>query len=97
MVDEFLAGQGLKLRPELLALPVAPDVAPPGSLSEEGRREWRSFLTYPQHSAFAVSDRGHYGFAYGRADDKTARKAALEHCEDGVSHGDRCRLVETQP
>ena len=97
MVDEFLAGQGLKLRAELLALPVAPDVAPPGSLSEEGRREWRSFLTYPQHSAFAVSDRGHYGLAYGRADDKTARKAALEHCEDGVSHGDRCRLVETQP
>jgi dienelactone hydrolase len=97
MVDEFLALQGLKLRAELLALPVAPDMAPPGSLSEEGRREWRNLLTYPQHRAFAVSDRGHYGLAYGRADDKAARKAALEHCEDTVSHGDRCRLVDTQP
>ena len=28
MVDEFLAGQDLKLRETLLPLPVAPDVAP---------------------------------------------------------------------
>ena len=97
VVDEFLAGQNLKLRDALLALPVPPDVAPPSDLSAHGREEWRSFLTFPQHRAFAVSDLGHYGYSYGRSSDKEARKLALEHCEDEVSHEDRCRLVDVQP
>jgi ATP-binding cassette subfamily B protein len=37
------------------------------------------------------------GFAYGRSSDKDARKLAMEHCEDVVSHGDRCHLVDTPP
>jgi dienelactone hydrolase len=97
VVDEFLAGQNLKLRDELLALPEAPDVTPPSALSTHGREEWRSFLTFPQHRAFAVSERGHYGYSYGRTSDKEARKLALEHCEEAVTHGDRCRLVDAQP
>jgi dienelactone hydrolase len=97
MVDEFLAGQNLKLREELLALPVAPDVPPPSALSRQGIQEWRTLLTYPQHRAFAVSDQGHLGFAYGRSSDKDARKLAMEHCEDVASHGDRCHLVDTPP
>jgi dienelactone hydrolase len=97
MVDEFLAAQHLKLRDELLALPAAPDVTPPSALSAQGRQEWRNFLTYPQHRAFAVSDQGHLGFSYGRSSDKDARKLAMEHCEDVVSHGDRCHLVDTPP
>ena len=39
MVDEFLAGQNLKLRETLLALPVTPDVAPPSALSAPAPQE----------------------------------------------------------
>ena len=94
MVDEFLAGQNLKLRETLLALPVAPDVPPPGALSAPGRQEWRNFLTYPEHRAFAVSGGGRYAYVYGRSSDKEARKLAQEHCEEAASRGDRCELVE---
>ena len=97
MVDEFLAGQNLKLRNELLALPVAPDVTPPSALPPQEREDWRNFLTYPQHRAFAVSDEGHHAYSYGRSSDKDAQKRAMEHCEEVVSPGDRCHLVDTPP
>ena len=93
MVDEFLAGQNLKLRDSLLDLPVPPDVAPPPSLSAAAREEWRNFLTFPEHRAFAVSDDGYYGYSFGRSSDKAAQKLAMEHCEDAVPWGDRCQLV----
>jgi dienelactone hydrolase len=98
MVDAFLAGQSLKLRDELLALPVAQNAPPPPSaLSDQGRQEWGNFLTYPQHRAFAVSALGHYAYVYARSSDKEARKLAMEHCEDTVPHGDRCQLIDIQP
>jgi hypothetical protein len=97
MVDEFLAGQSLKWRTDLLALPVAPDLPPPNALSTEARQEWKAFLTYPQHKAFAVSDLGHFAYSYGRSSDKDARKLAMEHCEDAAPNGDHCQLVDTQP
>jgi dienelactone hydrolase len=97
MVDEFLAGQSLKLRDDLLALPAAPDVTPPTPLPSEALKDWRSFLTYPEHKAFAVSDLGHYSYSYGRSSDKAARKLAMEHCEEAAPHADRCQLVDIQP
>jgi dienelactone hydrolase len=97
MVDEFLAGQSLKWRADLLALPVAPDIPPPNALSTEARQEWKAFLTYPAHKAFAVSDLGHFSYSYGRSSDKDARKLAMEHCEDAAPNGDHCQLVDTQP
>jgi dienelactone hydrolase len=96
VVDEFLARQNLRLREGLLALPVAPDVAAPSSLSIQGRQEWRNFLTFPAHRAFAVSHDGHYGYSYGRPTDKEARQLALGRCEAVVSRGDRCEVVEDQ-
>jgi dienelactone hydrolase len=97
MVDSFLAARNLKLRNDLLALPVAPDVAPPGPLSTQAQGEWRNFLTYPGHSAFAVSGSGHYGYTYGRASDKEAQQQALEHCEESAPRGDRCELIALPP
>jgi dienelactone hydrolase len=93
MVDSFLAAQNLTLRSELLPLPAAPDIAPPHSLPMQAQAEWRNFLTYPGHSAFAVSSGGHYAYVYGRQSDQDARKRALEQCEQNASRGDRCELV----
>jgi dienelactone hydrolase len=93
IVDSFLAAQNLILRTDLLPLPVAPAIAPPGPLSVQAQSEWRSFLTFPERRAFAVSAGGHYGYAYGRASDKDANSQALEHCEDAAPRGDRCQLV----
>jgi dienelactone hydrolase len=97
MVDSFLAAQHLQLRSDLLPLPTPPDVPPPGALPVEAQGEWRSFLTYPGHSAFAVSGGGHYAYTYGRPSDQEARRAALEHCEDVAPRGDRCELVAITP
>ena len=93
LVDDFLAGQGLKLRDQLLALPTPPDVAPPGSLTGRGVDEWRNFLTLPAHRAFAVSGDGHYGYVFGRPSDKDADAKALEHCKDVAPRDSRCELV----
>ncbi len=93
MVDAFLAGQNLKLREESLALPAAPDVPPPDALPAQGRQEWRNYLTYPEHRAFAVSGSGHYAYVYGRSSDKEAQKLAMERCEEFASRGDRCELA----
>jgi dienelactone hydrolase len=97
MVDEFLAAENLKLRDNLLALPVAPDIPPPSALPPQELQQWRTFLTYPQHKAFAVSDSGHFAYTYGRSSDKDARNLAIEHCKDLVPRGDRCQLVDIQP
>jgi dienelactone hydrolase len=97
MVDSFLAAQNLTLRSELLPLPSAPDVAPPQSLPRQAQGEWRNFLTYPGHSAFAVSSTGHYAYVYGRASDKEAQKQAVQQCEQNASRGERCELIETPP
>jgi dienelactone hydrolase len=93
MVDDFLTAQNLKLRSDLLPLPSSPDVAPPSSLPAQAQGEWRNFLTYPGHSAFAVSGSGHYGYTYGRASDKQAQEQALEHCEEAAPRSDRCELI----
>jgi dienelactone hydrolase len=93
MVDDFLAGQHLKLREALLSLPPSPAIEPPGQLSAEGREEFRSFLTLPAHKAFAVSTSGHYGYAFGRRAADEAKKAALKHCRDADQRADRCAVV----
>jgi dienelactone hydrolase len=95
MVDDFLAAQNLKLRSDLLPLPVAPDVPAPASLPVQAREEWRRYLTLPEHRAFAVSGQGHFAYSYGRASDKDAQKQVLEHCGEAAPRGDRCNLVET--
>jgi len=94
LVDDFLAAHRLKLRDELLALPTPPDVAPPSSLTG-GRSlaDWRNFLTFPGHRAFAVSGDGYYGYAFGRPSDKEAETQALEHCQEFAPRGNRCGLV----
>ena len=93
LVDEFLAAQNLKLRDGLLALPTPPDVAPPVPLGERGLSEWRNFLTFPAHRAFAASGDGHFGYSFGRPSDKEAETQALEHCNDTAVRGERCELV----
>lgn len=93
LVDEFLVAHNLKLRDGLLALPTPPDVAPPVPLSERGLAEWRNFLTFPAHRAFAVSGNGHFGYSFGRSSDKEAEAQALEHCNDTAPGGERCKLV----
>lgn len=97
MVDAFLAAQNLTLRSDLLPLPIAPDIPPPGALPAFARDEWRSFLTLPEHKAFAVSAGGHYSYTFGRASDKIAQKLALEHCKDFAPRGDRCELAVVPP
>jgi dienelactone hydrolase len=97
MVDEFLAGQNLKLRDALLSLPAAPDVSPPDQLSAAARNEFSSFLTLPPYKAFAVSSSGHYGYAFARRTEKDARKNAEEHCGDAAPRGDRCAIVNLDP
>jgi dienelactone hydrolase len=93
MVDDFLKKQNFVLRTILLALPQSPDVSPPGQLKAGGREEFRTFLTLPPYKAFAVSNEGHFGFAFGRRSEKDAEKLAMEHCEENVSKGDHCALV----
>ena len=94
MVEQFLARRNLTLRSSLLALAVAPDVAPPAALSENGAAEFRSFLGLPGHKAFAMAQSGgHYGFAFGKRTEKEAAKSAEEHCKEGAEGKDRCTLV----
>ena len=96
-LDAFLATQNLTLRTDLLPLPVAPDVAPPGSLSADAQEEWRYFLTLPEHKAFAVSAGGHFAYTYGRASDKDARKQALDRCKQSAGRADRCEVAVIPP
>ena len=93
MVDEFLARNHLTLRDTLLALPAAPDVALPAQLSSRNVEEFRSFLTLPEHKAFAVSENGHYGYVFGRRTAKEALKLAEEHCKEGSEHGNSCSVI----
>lgn len=93
MVDDFLEGQNLMLRTKLLAPPEPPDVSPPAQLKAGGREEFRTFLTLPPYKAFAVSNEGHLGYAFGRRSEKDAQKLAKERCEENASRGDPCTLV----
>jgi dienelactone hydrolase len=93
IVDEFLAGQHLKLRDALLSLPVPPDVSPPSQLPLHAREEFRAFLTLPPHKAFAVSSGAHYAYVFGRRSEKEAQKLAEERCKEAAPKGDRCALV----
>jgi hypothetical protein len=95
MVESFLAQQNLTLRTTLLGLPSPPDVVAPGELSGNGVAEFRNFLTLPSHKAFAVSQGGHYGYAYGRRTAKEATKMAEEHCRESADSHDRCTVVFT--
>jgi dienelactone hydrolase len=92
MVDAFLQSQKLVLRPTLLALPEAPGIDPPAQLSEHGRAEFRQFLTFPMHRAFAASADGHFGYSFGRRTDKEAKQLAEEHCRDSAGNKERCTL-----
>ena len=93
MVDDFLKKQNLVLRTDLLSLPEPPDVSPPAQLKARGREEFRAFLTLPPYKAFAVSNEGHLGYAFGRRSEKDAQKLAMEHCEENTSRTDPCTLV----
>ena len=93
LVDDFLAAQNLKLRNSLLPLPVAPNIAVPEELSENGRLEFRALLTLPAYKAFAVGPGGHYGYAFGRRTEKEARKAAEDHCNEADPRGRHCTVV----
>jgi dienelactone hydrolase len=97
MVDSFLAAQNLKLRSDLLTLPVPPDIPPPASLPVQASEEWRNFLTFPDYKSFAVSRDGHYAYMYGRASVKDAQAQALERCKEIAPRGDRCELVALPP
>ncbi len=93
MVDSFLAAQNLTLRTSLLALPVPPEIAPPSQLAPDASAEFRTFLTLPNHKAFAVSDAGHYGYAFARRSEKEASNLAEGHCKESAPKGDHCVLV----
>jgi dienelactone hydrolase len=93
IVDDFLEGQKLTLRTKLLALPEPPNVPAPAQLKATGQEEFRTFLTLPPYKAFAISDEGHLGYAFGRRSEKDAQRLAMEHCEENVSKGDHCTLV----
>jgi hypothetical protein len=96
MVDEFLKSQNLVLRRALLSLPEPPDIPPPAQLKAGGREDFRTFLSLPPYKAFAVSNEGHLGYAFGRRSEKDAQKVAKEHCEENVSKGDRCTLFSVE-
>ena len=97
MVDEFLAAQNLKLRDTLLSLPTPPDVSPPAQLSEDDTGEFRTYLTLPEHKAFAVTPSGHYGYAFGRTTEKEAQKLAEQSCSDAASRREPCTLFVSGP
>jgi dienelactone hydrolase len=93
MVDDFLKKQNLVLRTTLLSLPEPRDIPVPAQLKAGGREEFRTFLTLPPYKAFAVSNEGHLGYAFGRRSEKDAQKLAKEHCEENSSKSDPCALV----
>ena len=93
MVDAFLQSQRLVLRDTLLASPEPPaGIDPPAQLSEHGRAEFRQFLTFPGHRAFAASADGHFGYSFGKRTDKDAKRIAEEHCNDSAGNKQRCSL-----
>jgi len=90
-VDDFLMGQGLVLRSDLLPLPTPPHVGPPRGLTPTGKKAFQDYLILPGEKAFAVDPGRTWGYEYGRRTREEAKKAALQHCERGGSQG--CRVV----
>lgn len=92
MVDEFLKNRNLVLRDTLLAIPI-PAVAPPASLDSTRHEEFQIYLLGAPHKAFAVSQGGHYGDAFGRRSTQEAEKLALENCKRVAGKDDPCAIV----
>lgn len=90
-VDDFLKGQGLALRSDLLPLPARPQVNPPSGLTPSGKKAFQDYLTLPGKKAFAVDPGRTWGYEFGRRTPEEAKKAALEYCERGGGQG--CRVV----
>lgn len=61
---------------------------PPPGLSANGRRDWELYLLAYGHKAFAMNDRGGYGYSWGWSTPLTARRSALEYCRDSS-----CQIV----
>jgi len=93
IVDDFLKSQNLVLRQTLLNLPEPPDnIAPPSQLSASGLADFRRFLTYPQHRAFAVSPSGQFGYTFGFRNEKDATRTAEDRCSSAAGKTERCTL-----
>lgn len=93
IVDDFLKSQNLVLRPTLLALPEPPDnIAPPAQLSATGIADFRRFLTFPTHRAFAVSPSGQFGYTFGVRTEKDATRMAEDRCNSAAGKTEHCTL-----
>ncbi len=92
IVDDFLKSQNLVLRQTLLNSPEPPAVAPPAQLSASGLADFRRFLTYPAHRAFAVSPSGQFGYTFGFRTEKDATRTAEDRCNSAAGKTERCTL-----
>jgi dienelactone hydrolase len=92
MVDDFLKSQNLVLRDTPLEVTL-PAVDPPANLSENGRKEFQTYLLSAPHKAFAVSTSGNFGVSFGRRTAKEAEQHALENCKKGAPKSDPCTTV----
>jgi dienelactone hydrolase len=92
MVDAFLQSQNLVLRKTLLNLPEPPNIDSPTQLSERARAEFRQFLTFPMHRAFAVSAGGHFGYSFGARSVEDAVQSAEERCGNAAETKEPCTL-----
>jgi len=92
MVDAFLQSHNLVLRTTLLDLPEPPSIDPPTGLSEHGLSEFRQFLTFPNHRAFAVTASGHFGYSFGTRTEKEAIRSAEEHCDEATGKKEPCTM-----
>jgi dienelactone hydrolase len=92
IVDDFLKTQNLVLRQTLLALPEPPAIDPPTQLSASGISDFRRFLTFPTHRAFAVSPSGQFGYTFGVRTEKDAKQMAEDRCNSAAGKKERCTL-----
>jgi dienelactone hydrolase len=79
VVDRFLAANELKQRDTLIDVR-RPNVAPPSRLAAKDREVFDSYLDEGPNKAFAVGEKGGYGWAAERRSIDEARKDALDLC-----------------
>ena len=91
IVDKFLAGHGLALRPRLMELaPVA--FGKSGNMSPEKKASLEDYAALPPHKALATSPSGAYGWVAGRDAVEEARRDALKTCD---KNGRDCKIADT--
>jgi dienelactone hydrolase len=92
MVDDFLKSQNLVLRNTPLEVTL-PAVDPPHNLSDNGRKEFQTYLLSAPHKAFAVSTTGSFGASSGRRTAREAEQHALENCKKAAPKNEPCTAV----